>query len=415
MLGALVLLGQPQRRQQAIIIYSTTDNQHYSSAPTTVRVLNARRFYQLIKQETYVFIVAALLLLDNPLLEEIKDFLKMFTNKKDVTKLQRVNGAKYIINLQVGKKLPFRPLYNLSSSELKLLQKYLDQALRNGQIQRSISKVGTPILFVLKKDGTFRLYVNYQGLNDITVKDRYPLPFINKTLTRLRRVLQFSKLDLKNAYYRIPIKKDVRQKTTFRTRYGYFEYLVIPFSLTNAPATFQVYINRALAGLVDVYYVVYLDDILIYSNIRKEYTQYLRLIIERLKKYALYASRKKYEFYTYQLEFLGFIINGDGVLIDKRKLAVVKEQPILKTLKEVQSFLGFANFYQRFIKNYSKIASPFTSITKGKGGPFNQGDLKEATFRKLILAFTTAPILRYYNPSLLLRTFGLDHVLLSGN
>jgi hypothetical protein len=146
--------------------------------------------------------------------------------------------------------------------------------------------------------------------------------------------------------------------------------------------------------------VVYLDDILIYSDTREEHTQHLRLVMERLRKYALYASRKKCEFYTYQLEFLGFIINDAGVSMDKRKLAAVKEWPTPTTLKEVQSFLRFANFYRRFIKNYSKIAAPLTAMTKGKSVPFNWGDGEDAAFRRLIAAFTTAPILRHYDPSL---------------
>ena len=152
----------------------------------------------------------------------------------------------------------------------------------------------------------------------------------------------------------------------------------MPFRLTNAPTMFQAYINRALTSLINIYYIIYLDDILIYSDLREEHVEHLRLVLERLRKYALYASRKKCKFFTDYLKFLRFIITIEGVSIDRSKLLIVEEQLIPKTLKEVQSFLGFANFYRRFIKRYLKVAGPLTTLTKGikegKGGSFKQSD-----------------------------------------
>jgi hypothetical protein len=183
-----------------------------------------------------------------------------------------------------GNKPPFGPLYNLSVKELKVLRTYLDAALAKEWIRRSISPTGAPVLFTPKKDGTLRLYIDYRGLNKITIKDRCPLPLISKTLDRLVGAAYYTKLDLKDTYYRIRIKAGDEWKTAFRTRYGHFEYLVIPFRLANAPITFQAYINQALQGYFNTIYVVYLDDILIYSASYDQYIVDVRMVLERLRK-----------------------------------------------------------------------------------------------------------------------------------
>ena len=150
-------------------------------------------------------------------------------------------------------------IYNMSPAELKALDDYINEALRNGWIRESKSPAGAPILFVPKKNGELRLCVDYRGLNAITVKNRYPLPLINELLDRLHGSTVFSKIDLRNAYHRIRIREGDEWKTAFRTRYGHYEYLVMPFGLTNAPATFQAYINRTLRGYVDMFCIVYLS------------------------------------------------------------------------------------------------------------------------------------------------------------
>ena len=181
-----------------------------------------------------------------------------------------------------GKDPPYGPLYNLSNTELGVLQTYLDNVLAKGWIRHSISPAGAPILFVPKKDGGLRLYVDYRGLNQVTIKNRHPLPLISETLDRLSGAKLFTKLDLKDAYHHIRIKEGDEWKTAFRTQYGHFEYMVMPFGLANAPATFQAYINWALAGLVDVFCVIYLDNILIYSNLPAEHQGHVLQVLERL-------------------------------------------------------------------------------------------------------------------------------------
>jgi len=216
----------------------------------------------------------------------------------------------------------------LAEKESDVLREYLEDKSRRGWIRRSSSPAGAPVLFVPKKDGTLRLCVDYRGLNKITIKNRTPLPLIGETLDRLSRAKRFTKLDLKDAYTRIRIRPGDEWKTAFRTRYGHFEYCVMPFGLCNAPATFQQYINEALAGLVDVCCVIYLDDILIYSENVEEHTDHVRQVLERLRRYKLFVNLKKCEFNTQQVEFLGFVVSTSGVAMEESRVTAIREWPV---------------------------------------------------------------------------------------
>ena len=208
-------------------------------------------------------------------------------------KLPRHSEGEHAIDL-IGDP-PCGPIYNLSVRELAELRRFLDDALANGLVRPSTSPAGAPILFVPKKDGSLRLCVDYRGLNKITVKNRYPLPLISEILDRLSGAKWFTKLDLRDAYHRIRIRKGDEWKTAFRTRYGHFEYTVMPFGLANAPATFQAYIHKALGGLVDVCCVVYLDDILIYSMSKAQHVRDVRAVLVRLRRYSLFIKLSKCE------------------------------------------------------------------------------------------------------------------------
>ena len=211
---------------------------------------------------------------------------------------------------------------------------------------------------MLKDDGIIRLYVDYRGLNKIIVKNYYLLPLISELLNRFSQLAIFTKLNLRNIYYRLRIKVGDEQKIAFRTRYRYYKYLVIPFRLANTPATFQNYIYKALGGLLDLVYIVYLDDILIYLKDKKSYVRYVREVLKRLYKQSLYTKVLKYAFYTTKIDFLGFIITIEGVIIDPKRIRVIKEQDELGSFRIIQVFLGFTNFYRWFIENYSKITGP---------------------------------------------------------
>jgi transposase InsO family protein len=302
--------------------------------------------------------------------------------------------------------------YNMSPAELKALDNYLNDALAKGWIRESQSPAGAPILFVPRKSGELRLCVDYRGLNAITIKNRYPLPLASELLDRLGGSTVFSKIDLRNAYHRIRIREGDEWKTAFRTRYGHFEYQVVPFGLTNAPATFQAYINRALRGLVDDFCIVYLDDILIFSKTEEEHYQHLELVIERLRRAELYANPKKCEFFKPEVEYLGFLVNKNGLRMDPSRVRTISDwrNHPPKTFRDIQVFIGFCNFYRRFIYNFAGIARPLHSLLHGMKKGRKPGLIadewqapQQEAFERLIDAFISAPVLRHYDPQRKLR------------
>jgi transposase InsO family protein len=294
-------------------------------------------------------------------------------------------------------------LYQMSAKELAVLREYLDKALVHGHIRHSVSPAGAPVLFVPKKDGSLRLCVDYRGLNKVTRKNRLALPLISEVLDQLSGARLFTKLDLKDAYHRIRVREGDEWKTAFRTKYGHFEYVVMPFGLANAPATFQAYINKALHGLVDQICVVYLDDIMIYSRTEEEHAEHVRLVLERLRGHQLYANPAKCDFFTDRVDFLGFVVDATGTHMDPERVKAIAEWPIPQSYRDIQVFLGFANFYRRFIEGYSEIASPITALLKGmvagkKKGPWEWPQSAQEALDKLKKAFTTTPFLVHYDP-----------------
>lgn len=336
--------------------------------------------------------------------EEYTEFSEVFSEEK-AAELPAIDGPSHAIELKEGAAPPWGPMYVLAEKEMDALREYLSKMLHRGWIRRSSSPAGAPILFVPKKDGGLRLCVDYRALNEITIKNRAPLPLISETLDRLSKAVIFTKLDLKDAYHRIRIRAGDEWKTAFRTRYGHFEYCVMPFGLCNAPATFQQYINEALAGLIDVFCVVYLDDILIFSEKAEEHASHVRQVLERLQRYKLFVNPKKCDFHTDRVEFLGFVISTTGVSMEQSRINAIKDWPVPISFREIQVFLGFANFYRRFIHRYSHHAAPLTSLLRGakdgrKTGPFEFGPEALEAFEKLKEAFTQAPILAHFEPGL---------------
>ncbi|SCZ91750.1 BZ3500_MvSof-1268-A1-R1_Chr5-1g07649 [Microbotryum saponariae] len=301
--------------------------------------------------------------------------------------------------IEDGKQPPFGPLYPLSEKELQALSTWIDENLSKGFIRPSTSPAGAPILFVRKKDGSLRLCVDYRGFNAVTLKNRYPLPLIPEALDRLRSAKIFTKLDLRSGYNLVRIKGGDEWKTAFRTRYGHFECLVMPFGLTNAPAAFQHLMNSIFRDLLDVTVLVYLDDILIFSDSPSDHVVHVQEVLRRLIDNRLYCNPKKCEFHQTSTEYLGFIISPDGVSMSPSKVDSITSWPAPTTLKELQQFLGFANFYRRFIQGYSRIISPLTRLLK-KGAVFDFDSLALAAFNRLKSLFASDIVLRHYDPSL---------------
>ncbi|GKU09172.1 unnamed protein product, partial [Fusarium langsethiae] len=294
--------------------------------------------------------------------QEYRIYEELFKEELD-TKVPQHSRWDHEICL-ISDKLPFQKIYNLNEMELTTLKEYLEEELRKGNIRESSSAAGFPVMFVPKKNGKLRLVVDYRRLNALTIKDRTPLPLITELKDRLQGKQVFTALDLKGAYNLIRIKKGDEWKTAFRTKFGLFEYLVMPFGLTNAPATFQRMINNVLRQYLDVFVVCYLDDILIFSDNEEEHREHVHKVLKALQDANLLVEPEKSHFHVTEVDFLGHTISPGEIRMDRKKIAAVRDWPVPTTVKEVQSFLGFANYYRRFIRDFSKIANPLTELTK---------------------------------------------------
>ncbi|KAJ9524896.1 hypothetical protein QJQ45_002965 [Haematococcus lacustris] len=301
------------------------------------------------------------------------------------------------IELQQAKPPPARPIYNVSNSELAELKQQIGELLDKGFIRPSTSPYASGVLLVRKKDGSFRMCIDYRPLNRLTIKNKYPLPRLDTLLDRLHGAKVFSKLDLRQGYHQIRVAPEDIHKTAFRTRYGHFEFTVLPFGLCNAPATFQRLMNDVLHDLLDDCVLVYLDDILIFSRTPQEHSAHLRRVLDLLRKHKLYAKLSKCEFGMDQTTFLGHIVSASGIACDPAKVVAVQSWPIPKTVHEVRSFLGLANYYRRFVKDFSTIAAPLTTLTRADGhdkqGVVAWGQAQQLAFDALKQALVSAPIL----------------------
>ena len=284
----------------------------------------------------------------------------------------------------------YKQIYRLSPAEKDEVRKQVTDLLSKGLIRPSTSPFGSPILFVKKKDGTLRMVIDYRSLNKITIKNRYPLPRIDDLFDRLHGSKYFSSLDLMSGYHQIKIKDSDVPKTAFRTPVGHYEFLVLPFGLSNAPATFQSIMNRIFADLDFV--IVYLDDILIFSKTLEEHEEHVKIVLDVLRKEQLIAKLSKCSFFQTSLPFLGHIISAEGISVDPKKTEVVREWPKPASTHNVQQFLGLANYFRDFVQGYSKLAAPLTDLTS-KNRPFKWGDQEQDAFDGLKYALTHAPCL----------------------
>ena len=215
-------------------------------------------------------------------------------------------------------------------------------------------------MLVQKKDGTWRLCIDYRALNKITVWNRYPIPRIDDLLDQLRGAKYFSKIDLKSGYHQVPIEPSDVWKTAFKAKEGLFEWLVMPFGLTNAPATFMRMMDDILRPFTNSFVVVYLDDILIFSQTWEEHLHHIRQVLQTLRQHKLCANLEKCSFGMTQVQYLGYIIDEKGVHVDPSKIQVIRDWPAPTTLTELRSFLGLANFYCRFVLGFSHITWPLS-------------------------------------------------------
>ncbi|GAQ89856.1 putative retrotransposon protein [Klebsormidium nitens] len=308
-------------------------------------------------------------------------------------------GMPFRIETQPGATPVNRPIYRLSPSELEELRRTLDDLLAKGFIRPSNSPWGAPVLFAPKKDGGLRFCIDYRGLNKQTVKNAYPLPRADDLIDQLHGAKFFSKIDLRSGYWQIPIHSDDVSKTAFRTRYGHFEWLVLPFGLTNAPAAFMDLMQSVFRDLLDRGVVNFLDDILIYSDSAEEHERLLWEVFTRLRKHTLFAKESKCELWRTEVTFLGHVINADGVSMEACKVAAVTAWPQPQDPGDIRSFLGLAGFYRRFVRDFSRIATPLTDLLV-KGAKFEWTETHNHAFHSFKFQLTHAPILRPFHPDL---------------
>ncbi|KAL0152021.1 hypothetical protein M9458_052666 [Cirrhinus mrigala] len=330
---------------------------------------------------------------------EYQDLLEAFITVK-ATELPPHRPGDCAIDLVPGAVPPRGRIFPLSQPESEAMEKYIKEELAKGFIRPSTSPASAGFFFVKKKDGGLRPCIDYRALNELTIKYRYPLPLVPPALEQLRTAGIYTKLDLRSAYNLIRIREGDEWKTAFSTTSGHYEYLVMPFGLANSPSYFQAFVNEVFRDMLNRWVIVYIDDILIFSNSYAEHIQHVRSVLQRLIEHQLYAKEEKCQFHQESIAFLGYIISPEGVAMDDTKVNAVRNWPRPKTLKELQRFLGFSNFYRRFIRNFSTVAAPLKSMIKKGDARLTWSPIAVQAFHDLRQRFTTAPILRHPDPRL---------------
>nr|GEU47144.1 reverse transcriptase domain-containing protein [Tanacetum cinerariifolium] len=300
--------------------------------------------------------------------------------------------VEFRIDLAPGAAPVARAPYRLAPSEMKELAKQLQKLSEKGFIRPSSSPWRAPVLFIKKKDGSFRMCIDYRELNKLTVKNRYPLPRIDDLFDQLQGSSIYSKIDLRTGYHQLRIREEDIPTTAFRTRYGHYEFRVMPFGLTNAPAVFMDLMYRVCKPYIDKFVIVFIDDILIYSNDKEEHREHLKTILELLKREQLYEKFSKCNFWLESVQFLGHVIDSKGVYVDHAKITAIKNWATPTTPTEVRQFLGLAGYYQRFIEGFSLISKPLTKLTQNNK-KFEWETETEEAFQTLKQKLCCAPIL----------------------
>ncbi|GJZ37861.1 putative reverse transcriptase domain-containing protein [Tanacetum coccineum] len=320
----------------------------------------------------------------------IQDFPELFP--KELPRLLPPRQVEFRIDLIPDAAHVARAPYRLAPSEMKEFSKQLQELSEKGFIRPSSSSWGALVLFMKKKDGSFRMCIDYRELNKLTIKNQYPLPRIDDLFDQLQVSSVYLKIDLRSGYHQLRIREKDIPITAFRTCYGHYEFQVMPFGLTNAPAVFMDLMNRVCKPYLDKFVIVFIDDILIYSKNKEEHGEHLKTILNLLRSEKLYAKFLKCDFWLDSVQFLGHVIDSSGVHVDPAKIEAIKNWAAPTTPTEVRQFLGLAGYYRRFIKEFSLISKPLTKLTQ-KNKPYVWGDDEEEAFQTLKLKLCSAPIL----------------------
>ena len=320
----------------------------------------------------------------------VNEYIDVFGEVRGIPQNRPVE---FKIKLMPGTNPIIKKPYRMGPKELVELKHQLEELEEKGFIRSSSSSWGSPVLFVKKHDGTMRLCVDYRDLNKVTIKNKYPLPRIDDLFDQLHGAKIFSRLDLASGFHQMKVAEESIEYTAFNTRYGLYEFLVMPFGLTNAPSYFVDLMNRIFRDFLDKFVLVFIDDILIYSKTENDHAMHLHLVLSRLREHELKAKYSKCTFWQHEVKFLGHIVSQQGVSVDPSKVIAVQSWSRPRTVTEVRSFLGLAGYYRRFIKDFSRIATPMTKLTK-KNQPYVWTEQCEQAFEKLKQALVEAPVLQ---------------------
>jgi hypothetical protein len=311
---------------------------------------------------------------------------------EDLPILPPERDVEFVIELKPDTGPISRRSYRMPPNELVELKIQLQDLLEKGFVRPSSSPWGCPAIFVKKKDQTLQMCMDYRPLNEVTIKNKYSLPWIDILFDQLTGARVFSKIDLRSGYHQIRIRPEDIPKTTFTTRYGLFEYLVMSFGLTNAPAHFTYLMNSVFMPELDKFVVVFIDDILIYSKNEEEHAKHFWIVLTRLREHQLYAKFSKCAFWLEEIQFLGHVLSAKGIAVDPSKVNDILEWKPPTTILQVRSLLGLAGYYRRFISDFSKIVKPITSLLKNDT-KFVWSSKSNEAFEQLKVLLTTAPVL----------------------
>lgn len=369
---------------------------HLTTDVIVISVEDYEKFFNKIKRKPVTFEK-----LKKRVPQKFHKYISTF-DPKEATKLPPHKEWDHKIDLQPGAVPPAKKAYGLSRQQAQIVKNYTDEMLGKGFIKKSSSQYATPVLIVKKPERGLRVCVNYRVLNALTIKNRNAPPLIKETLARLCSAKIYSKFDIIATFNEVRMREGDEHKTAFLTRYGLFEYVVMPFGLCNAPGTFQAFINSTLREYLNNFCTSYLNNILIYSNNKKKHVKHVSKVLARLQHAGLFLDINKCEFFVTSVKYLKLIITTEGVMMDPQKIEAILNWKSPKNVKNVQTFLGFANFYKKFILGYSKIIVPLSRLTKSSekafAFPWSPNGPEEKAFRELKLAFTTTPILVHFDP-----------------